>query len=78
MNKPVPRSKHQRTRHPARKAKSASEKSPQVIELQRITAVKIDALPPNENLRKHPDEVYGDTEIPRRGKLLDDLKRDSE
>ncbi len=48
MNKPVPRSKHQRTRHPARKAKSASEKSPQVIELQRITAVKIDALPPNE------------------------------
>jgi hypothetical protein len=23
-------------------------------------------LPPNENIRKHPDEVYGDTEIPFR------------
>jgi len=24
------------------------------------------SLPPNENVRKHPDEVYGDTEIPAR------------
>lgn len=23
-------------------------------------------VPPNENIRKHPDEVYGDTEIPGR------------
>jgi hypothetical protein len=23
-------------------------------------------LPPNEHIRKHPDEVYGDTEIPHR------------
>jgi hypothetical protein len=23
-------------------------------------------LPPNENIRKHPDEVYGDTMIPHR------------
>jgi len=23
-------------------------------------------LPPNESIRKHPDEVYGDTEIPHR------------
>jgi hypothetical protein len=23
-------------------------------------------LPPNENIRKHADEVYGDTEIPER------------
>jgi hypothetical protein len=23
-------------------------------------------LPPNENIRKYPDEVYGDTEIPFR------------
>ena len=23
-------------------------------------------LPPNENLNKHPDEAYGDTEIPER------------
>ncbi|HTQ95963.1 MAG TPA: hypothetical protein VMH89_04115 [Candidatus Acidoferrum sp.] len=78
MNKSTAKSKHQRTRHRARKASSPSEKSPQVVERPRSTAVKIDALPPNENLRKHPDEVYGDTEIPRRGKLLDDLKRDSE
>ena len=23
-------------------------------------------LPPNENLQKHPDEAYGDTQIPER------------
>jgi hypothetical protein len=23
-------------------------------------------LPPNENIRKHADEIYGDTEIPQR------------
>jgi hypothetical protein len=25
-------------------------------------------LPPNEQVQKHPDEVYGDTEIPHRRK----------
>lgn len=25
-------------------------------------------LPPNDNIRKHADEVYGDTEIPERKK----------
>jgi len=27
---------------------------------------KVPDLPPNELLQKHPDEVYGDTEIPER------------
>jgi hypothetical protein len=27
---------------------------------------KISDLPPNENIRKRADEVYGDTEIPER------------
>jgi hypothetical protein len=27
---------------------------------------KLRDLPPNENIRKSPDEVYGDTEIPER------------
>jgi hypothetical protein len=27
---------------------------------------KIQDLPPNENIRKRADEVYGDTEIPER------------
>lgn len=27
-------------------------------------------LPPNENLEKHPDEAYGDTEIPERSEEL--------
>jgi hypothetical protein len=31
-------------------------------------------IPPTGNLNKHPDEVYGDTEIPQRGKHLDSLK----
>jgi hypothetical protein len=30
----------------------------------------VEGLPPNENLRKDPDEVYGDTEIPHRGRSL--------
>jgi hypothetical protein len=71
-NKAKPKSKHHRNRGRTRKLPNI--KSPQVVEFERIAAVRIDALPPNANLRKHPDEVYGDTEIPRRGKLLDDLK----
>jgi hypothetical protein len=31
---------------------------------------KISELPPNENLKKLPDEVYGDTEIPRKQRNL--------
>jgi hypothetical protein len=30
----------------------------------------VEGLPPNENLRKAPDEVYGDTEILHRGRSL--------
>jgi hypothetical protein len=30
-------------------------------------------VPPTDNLRKHPDEVYGDTEIPQRGHHLDKI-----
>jgi hypothetical protein len=31
-----------------------------------LHANPIPDLPPNECIRKHPDEVYGDTEIPHR------------
>ena len=31
---------------------------------------KIEELPPNENLKKLPDEVYGDTEIPKKHRNL--------
>jgi hypothetical protein len=31
---------------------------------------KISELPPNETLKKLPDEVYGDTEIPRKQRNL--------
>jgi hypothetical protein len=71
-NKPKSKSKHHHNRERTRKLPSIE--SPQIVEFERIAAVKIDALPPNANLRKHPDEVYGDTEIPGRGQLLDDLK----
>jgi hypothetical protein len=40
-------------------------------------ASHIAGLPPTDNLRRHPDEVYGDTEIPRRGRALDKMKSDS-
>jgi hypothetical protein len=32
----------------------------------RRNKTKVADLPPNENIRKHADEVYGDTEIPER------------
>jgi hypothetical protein len=35
---------------------------------------KVPGIPPTDNLKKHPDEAYGDTEIPQRGKQLDKLK----
>ena len=35
-------------------------------EASRRPNAKISDLPPNENIRKHADEGYGDTEIPER------------
>jgi hypothetical protein len=37
----------------------------------------VPGAPPTDNVRKHPDEVYGDTEIPQRGARLDRIKRES-
>ena len=31
---------------------------------------KVPDLPPNEHLEKHPDEAYGDTEIPERNEEI--------
>lgn len=33
---------------------------------RRVRSGNLRELPPNENLKKMPDEVYGDTEIPFR------------
>jgi hypothetical protein len=38
---------------------------------------QVPGAPPTDNLRKHPDEVYGDTEIPERGRSLDKIKKES-
>jgi hypothetical protein len=40
-----------------------SVKSPQKDELGHSEP---ESVPPNANIRKYPDEVYGDTEIPER------------
>jgi hypothetical protein len=34
------------------------------------TPTKISELPPNENVKKLPDEAYGDTEIPQKQRNL--------
>jgi hypothetical protein len=34
----------------------------------------VEAVPPTDNLREYPDEAYGDTEIPDRGRALDRVK----
>jgi hypothetical protein len=54
-----------------------SHQTAKAVELEQLIISSIDGLPPTKNLRKHPDEAYGDTEIPRRGKVLDELKRRS-
>jgi hypothetical protein len=45
--------------HPGKKKATASDAG------QRPNT-QIQGLPPNENIRKRADEVYGDTEIPER------------
>jgi hypothetical protein len=54
----------------SRKSKSSKRQTSQVAKLESLNTPNGKGLPPNENLRKPPDEVYGDTEIPRREKLL--------
>lgn len=46
--------------------------------IPRAIAPAVEGVPPTDNLRKHPDEAYGDTEIPDRGAQLDKLKRESQ
>jgi hypothetical protein len=57
------------------KADRAATKKREAEELERGIRVSVDGEPPCENIRKHPDEVYGDTEIPDRGRVLDQLKK---
>jgi hypothetical protein len=37
----------------------------------------VPGVPPTDNLRRHPDEAYGDTEISERGQVLDKIKKES-
>ena len=46
--------------------------------IPRAIAPAVEGVPPTDNLRKHPDAAYGDTEIPDRGAQLDKLKRESQ
>lgn len=47
-------------------ATNRSGEDRRVVSRRRTSKSKPDDLPPNENLRKHADEAYGDTEIPER------------
>jgi len=55
---------------PKKKSRSVRKRKPRApVVVLRTEAQLVEAraaLPPNENIRKHPDEVYGDTEIPSR------------
>jgi len=37
----------------------------------------VPGVPPTDNLRRHSDEAYGDTEISERGQVLDKIKKES-
>jgi hypothetical protein len=69
MRHPIKRRAPRKTNTPWRLKRSKhddverkSAESPQKNELGQSEPEK---GPPNRNLRKHPDEAYGDTEIPR-------------
>jgi hypothetical protein len=61
--KPTKRSPQKRKNEKLESATSLSNQNSKVPS-------KISELPPNENLKKLPDEVYGDTEIPRKQRNL--------
>ena len=44
-------------------ARHSGKKETRTVTHKRRRNSKIPDLPPNENIRKHPDEIYGDTEI---------------
>jgi hypothetical protein len=71
------KSKIKTHRQKPREGKSSKANSRQAAELEQLIIASVQELPPTENLRKYPDEVYGDTEVPRRGKVLHQLKRKS-
>jgi hypothetical protein len=54
-------------RQPQGARPSNKRETPKVADQQRNTSKTAD-LPPNKNIRKYPDEIYGDTEIPDRKK----------
>jgi hypothetical protein len=53
-----------KTRRPAKRRHGKKPKSPLKGLLPR--ALSNGSLPPNQDHRKYPDEIYGDTEIPFR------------
>ena len=60
-------SKARGRRQPQAARPSNKRETPQVANQRRSTSKTAD-LPPNKNIRKYPDEIYGDTEIPDRKK----------
>jgi len=66
-SKPSPSNTSARSPRPIEdSARNPSGEDRRVVSRRRNTNSKPDGLPPNENLRKHADEAYGDTEIPER------------
>jgi hypothetical protein len=55
-----------RDRRQTEGARHGNKKEIPNIANQRRSDSKISDLPPNKNIRKYPDEIYGDTEIPER------------
>jgi hypothetical protein len=55
-----------RSRRQTEGARFSNKKETPNIANQRRSNSKIADLPPNKNIRKYPDEIYGDMEIPER------------
>jgi hypothetical protein len=62
----TPESARARGRRQTGGARPGNRKETPNIANQRRSNSKIADLPPNKNIRRYPDEIYGDTEIPDR------------
>jgi hypothetical protein len=51
-------------------------KNPRTTVNDKSISSQVAGVPPTDNLRKYPDEAYGDTEIPHRGGQLERIKKE--
>jgi hypothetical protein len=62
---------------PNRQAPGRHRQNPRTTINDKSISSQVAGVHPTDNLRKYPDEAYGDTEIPHRGGQLERIKKES-